>query len=481
MQGQTNNVGRGPLGVPTNSPINDPGTSALIQNRPNVPVGTAPTPKHGERKPTGRLGGNREQGTDRFPLLQMGARGKDVQRLQRLLNLHLEEDDQLALNGNFDQSTRDAVLDFQKKENLKRDGVVGRDTWFSLVSAGTQEQSWKGKPPEPPPRVVATPSTTETKKTVEQWTLKERFEYVLQHCGPYLGPDLRAQFTALLTPVNLGIMVGSLVVWAAGHFFGVSEVVDAFLFGFGLFFLGRAAIDVARLLKNVIEITCAASTEKELEDAAKDLAEAIAIIGVMTFFALLAKVGRAIGNKLKAARAAGETGAKPPAETEPQAAPKSEPAAEGKSSAQPEGKATADSAEQSGTYRDKNGKLRNQDGTFASEAKDPNTVHNRASEYPHGNSPKVRQEVIKANTNADGQVIDPETGEVIPDDQVTIEHQKPVVEHWNEEGYNQTPQQRNEWYNDSDNLTVKPKSTNSSEGAKLGQTYRQDTGPDYKP
>src|SRR5262249_41251033 len=58
----------------------------------------------------------------------------------------------------------------------------------------------------------------------------------------------------------------------------------------------------------VIEITCSASTEAELEDAAKDLAEAIAIIGVMAFFALLAKVGRAIGNKLKAANAAEKGG-----------------------------------------------------------------------------------------------------------------------------------------------------------------------------
>src|SRR5215510_12399662 len=88
---------------------------------------------------------------------------------------------------------------------------------------------------------------------------------------------------ALLTPMNLSIMVGSLVVWAAGHFFGVSEIADAFLLGFGLVFLGKAAIDAARLLKNVIEITCSASSEAELEDAAKDLAEAIAIIGVMTF------------------------------------------------------------------------------------------------------------------------------------------------------------------------------------------------------
>jgi peptidoglycan hydrolase-like protein with peptidoglycan-binding domain len=298
VPGQTNNVGRGPLGVPTNNPISDPGTSARIQNRPNLPLGAA-APHHEGRKSTARVGGNRKLRTDRFPLLKLGARGNDVQRLQRLLNIHLDNDEQLKVDGIFGPKTRIAVLEFQKEEDLKPDAIVGRDTWFSLISAGTQEASWKAKPPAPPTKVVASSSTTTTKKTVDQWTLTERFEYVLQHCAPYLGPDMRAQFTALLTPVNLGIMVGSLVVWAAGHFFGVSEIADAFLLGFGLVFLGKAAIDAARLLKNVIEITCSASTEGELEDAAKDLAEAIAIIGVMTFFALLAKVARAIGNKLK--------------------------------------------------------------------------------------------------------------------------------------------------------------------------------------
>ena len=63
---------------------------------------------------------------------------------------------------------------------------------------------------------------------------------------------------------------------------------------------------------------------------------------------------------------------------------------------------------------------------------------------------------------------------------VTIEHKRPVVDHWNEEGRNQTPEQRTEWYNDTDNLSVKSRSRNSSDGAKLGRTYRQDTGPDYR-
>ena len=341
---QTNNVGRGPLGVPTNSPISDSGTSARIQNRPSVPIGTA-IPKHGDGKLSARLGGNRKQRTAQLPELQMGTRGSAVQRLQRLLNSRLPSEIPLKVDGIFGPKTRAAVVAFQRKAEVKPDGIVGRKTWFSLVLAEHKEPSVKPKPvaapsassafgiattgPAPTPEAAPAATAPPKKRGVDEWSMEERFKYVVTHTLGHLKPEFRAQFAALLTPMNIGIMVGSLVVWAAGHFFGVSEIADAFLLGFGLVFLGKAAIDAARLLKNVIELTCSASTEAELEDAAKDLAEAIAIIGVVAFFFLLAKVARAIGNKLKAAR---ETA--PPAEKEAPPESKAKPDAERPKSAE---------------------------------------------------------------------------------------------------------------------------------------------------
>jgi hypothetical protein len=126
-------------------------------------------------------------------------------------------------------------------------------------------------------------------------------------------------------------------------------------------------------------------------------------------------------------------------------------------------------------------RLRNADGTFALEPRASDVRHSRETEYPHGNEPSVQKQVIAKHTNANGEVIDPQTGQVIPKDQLTIEHSRPVVDHWNKEGYNQSGAERKQWYNKQDNLTVKPQSVNSSEGAKLGQTFRQGTGPNYKP
>lgn len=56
----------------------------------------------------------------------------DNLELQQLLNLkggyHLEED------GYFGQDTYNAVIDYQKKHHLGVDGVVGSETWKSLLS-----------------------------------------------------------------------------------------------------------------------------------------------------------------------------------------------------------------------------------------------------------------------------------------------------------------------------------------------------------
>lgn len=128
---------------------------------------------------------------------------------------------------------------------------------------------------------------------------------------------------------------------------------------------------------------------------------------------------------------------------------------------------------------DENGRVHNADGTFASGSTDPDARHDRNSGYPH--SVKDRDKIIDKFRDENGDVIDPESGKVIPEDQVTIEHIKPVVDDWNENGKNSGQKERNDSFNDPDNLSVKSKSDNSREGAKLGRTYDQDTGPNYTP
>ena len=61
--------------------------------------------------------------------LRKGDYGASVSELQRLLNDHGYS---LTVDSKFGAKTLEAVKDFQKKSNLKVDGIVGAQTWSAL-------------------------------------------------------------------------------------------------------------------------------------------------------------------------------------------------------------------------------------------------------------------------------------------------------------------------------------------------------------
>ena len=66
--------------------------------------------------------------------LSYGSQGSEVSELQKLLNQNgytLDED------GIFGSKTQDAVKDYQQKNNLDVDGIVGTNTWGALTKAST--------------------------------------------------------------------------------------------------------------------------------------------------------------------------------------------------------------------------------------------------------------------------------------------------------------------------------------------------------
>ena len=68
-----------------------------------------------------------------LPTIGLGSVGPYVKRLQMNLNgLALNYND-FGINGIFDIKTRNAVQNFQDRFKLKRDGVVGPNTWYFLV------------------------------------------------------------------------------------------------------------------------------------------------------------------------------------------------------------------------------------------------------------------------------------------------------------------------------------------------------------
>lgn len=62
--------------------------------------------------------------------ISYGATGSDVKKLQELLN---QNDYNLDVDGSFGPKTQAAVKDYQNKNGLKVDGIVGTNTWGALT------------------------------------------------------------------------------------------------------------------------------------------------------------------------------------------------------------------------------------------------------------------------------------------------------------------------------------------------------------
>jgi hypothetical protein len=92
----------------------------------------------------------------------------------------------------------------------------------------------------------------------------------------------------------------------------------------------------------------------------------------------------------------------------------------------------------------------------------------------------LRKQLIRQATDSAGNVHDAVSGEIIPPDEITIDHIQSVAKHWNTKGRFQTKEQRIDWFNDPGNLRVRRKGPNSSEGARSGRTFIQETGDGYE-
>ncbi|MBO4854043.1 MAG: peptidoglycan-binding protein [Oscillospiraceae bacterium] len=74
-----------------------------------------------------------------YQLLSYGSRGDAVRRLQTTLN---GKGYNLEVDGVYGNLTRAAVMDYQKKNGLQLDGVVGDETWGHLLSSADTAQQF---------------------------------------------------------------------------------------------------------------------------------------------------------------------------------------------------------------------------------------------------------------------------------------------------------------------------------------------------
>ena len=119
--------------------------------------------------------------------------------------------------------------------------------------------------------------------------LSDRFVSVLRRTVPYLPSEMREEFAQILSPASLAIISGTLVVWAGSHYVGVGFIVDALLLVTGVAFLGWQVWGAAGDLTRAIQLTVDAASDHDLDEAAKRLANFVAVVGVAAFLALLTK------------------------------------------------------------------------------------------------------------------------------------------------------------------------------------------------
>jgi len=135
---------------------------------------------------------------------------------------------------------------------------------------------------------------------VSDMPLDARFREVLWRTVPRLPGEMQEEFAALLNPMNLIIIVGTLAVWAGSHYFGIGFIADALLLAAAGLFLGAQIISAAADLFMAVRLTVEAKTDEDLTQAASYLANFVAVVGVAAFSALVMKGARAVGPKAKA-------------------------------------------------------------------------------------------------------------------------------------------------------------------------------------
>ena len=132
-------------------------------------------------------------------------------------------------------------------------------------------------------------------------TLDDRFVTVLNRTVPLLPAEIQEEFLQMISPTAILMIAGTMAVWAGSHYFGVGFIADAVMLVAGFAFLGLQVFTAASDLVSAIELTATARNQADLDQAARHLANFIAVVGVAIFTALLMKGAKKAAPKVKKA------------------------------------------------------------------------------------------------------------------------------------------------------------------------------------
>ena len=114
-----------------------------------------------------------------------------------------------------------------------------------------------------------------------------RLELVSKKAAGLLPGDLGRRLLELMSPTSIAVMAGVVAIWAGSHFVGVGEFVDVVLLAAGWIAIGSGALQGGKKLIAFAISTQSAKSVADLDRAARELADAITILGIDVVLGLL--------------------------------------------------------------------------------------------------------------------------------------------------------------------------------------------------
>lgn len=125
---------------------------------------------------------------------------------------------------------------------------------------------------------------------------------------PELPAEAQEVVKSLISPLNLAIVAGTLILWAGSHFFGVGELVDVILLAVGFVTIGIGVFSGAQELYAFATTAIDAKNDDDLNRAAKHFAKAVSILGITAVAAVLLKTSvKNVSTRIKTNMANGGT------------------------------------------------------------------------------------------------------------------------------------------------------------------------------
>ncbi len=122
---------------------------------------------------------------------------------------------------------------------------------------------------------------------ISQLSSVDKLGAAMERSLQYLPDDAKSVVKKMVEPESLAIIGGTLIVWVGSHAFGVGELVDVVLLVAGVFTLGFSVFEGGQAFIDFTSAALGANSESDLDQAGKDFAKAVTLLGIGVIQAFL--------------------------------------------------------------------------------------------------------------------------------------------------------------------------------------------------